>query len=238
MLARVPLWFHTFALGGSVHPRGRARPPLPGAVPAGRSERRERPRRRHVRRLLCVPRRVARARAGSSPSTTSSTATGFGPGGTSSSREVRACERSPSCSTPRSSTCASTPSISTSSTSVRSRALLRHPAPGREPARPAAHPAANDSRPPADCCSRRYGVDVGRAAPAIEVHGPGEVYAHDDYVYWGFGGAGLGEARRSRRASRRRRSSTSPSSTAIHGSSPASPHRGRLPVDHLPVTGR
>ena len=37
-----------------------------------------------------------------------------------------------------------------------------------------------------------YGVDSeDRNGPAIRVFGPGEVYARDGFVYWGFGNAGL-----------------------------------------------
>ena len=37
-----------------------------------------------------------------------------------------------------------------------------------------------------------YGVDAeDRNGPAIRVSEPGEVYARDDFVYWGFGDAGL-----------------------------------------------
>ncbi len=36
-----------------------------------------------------------------------------------------------------------------------------------------------------------YGVASPGGAAAIEVHAPGEVYTHDDYVYWGFTGRGL-----------------------------------------------
>ena len=31
-----------------------------------------------------------------------------------------------------------------------------------------------------------YGSRLDANAPAIEVHEPGEVYARDDFVYWGF----------------------------------------------------
>jgi tRNA (mo5U34)-methyltransferase len=37
-----------------------------------------------------------------------------------------------------------------------------------------------------------YGSRLAADAPAIEVHEPGDVYAHDDFVYWGFSPAGLG----------------------------------------------
>jgi tRNA (mo5U34)-methyltransferase len=36
-----------------------------------------------------------------------------------------------------------------------------------------------------------YGSRLGADAPAIEVHEPGEVYARDDFVYWGFSPEGL-----------------------------------------------
>ena len=36
-----------------------------------------------------------------------------------------------------------------------------------------------------------YGSHLPTDAPAIEVHQPGEVYARDDFVYWGFSAAGL-----------------------------------------------
>ena len=36
-----------------------------------------------------------------------------------------------------------------------------------------------------------YGSHPAANAPAIEVHEPGEVYARDDFVYWGFSPEGL-----------------------------------------------
>ncbi len=36
-----------------------------------------------------------------------------------------------------------------------------------------------------------YGSHLGPDAPAIEVHEPGDVYARDDFVYWGFSAEGL-----------------------------------------------
>ena len=36
-----------------------------------------------------------------------------------------------------------------------------------------------------------YGSRRLADAPAIEVHAPGEVYARDDFVYWGFSAEGL-----------------------------------------------
>lgn len=36
-----------------------------------------------------------------------------------------------------------------------------------------------------------YGSHLGADAPAIEVHEPGDVYARDDFVYWGFPAEGL-----------------------------------------------
>ncbi len=36
-----------------------------------------------------------------------------------------------------------------------------------------------------------YGAHLGADAPAIEVHEPGDVYARDDFVYWGFSAEGL-----------------------------------------------
>ena len=36
-----------------------------------------------------------------------------------------------------------------------------------------------------------YGSQLGADAPAIEVHEPGDVYARDDFVYWGFSAEGL-----------------------------------------------
>jgi tRNA (mo5U34)-methyltransferase len=41
-----------------------------------------------------------------------------------------------------------------------------------------------------------YGVASSLPLPAIEVRGPGDVYADDDYVYWGFGSDGLRELAR------------------------------------------
>jgi tRNA (mo5U34)-methyltransferase len=37
-----------------------------------------------------------------------------------------------------------------------------------------------------------YGSRLAADAPAIEVHEPGDVYARDEFVYWGFSPAGLG----------------------------------------------
>jgi tRNA (mo5U34)-methyltransferase len=36
-----------------------------------------------------------------------------------------------------------------------------------------------------------YGSRLAAGAPAIEVHEPGDVYARDDFVYWGFSPGGL-----------------------------------------------
>ena len=36
-----------------------------------------------------------------------------------------------------------------------------------------------------------YGSRLAADAPAIEVHDPGDVYARDDFVYWGFSAEGL-----------------------------------------------
>ena len=36
-----------------------------------------------------------------------------------------------------------------------------------------------------------YGSSLAADAPAIEVHEPGDVYARDDFVYWGFSLEGL-----------------------------------------------
>jgi tRNA (mo5U34)-methyltransferase len=36
-----------------------------------------------------------------------------------------------------------------------------------------------------------YGSTRGTDAPVLDVHGPGDVYAGDDYVYWGFPAEGL-----------------------------------------------
>ena len=36
-----------------------------------------------------------------------------------------------------------------------------------------------------------YGSQLPADAPAIEVHGPGDVYARDGVVYWGFSAEGL-----------------------------------------------
>ncbi len=36
-----------------------------------------------------------------------------------------------------------------------------------------------------------YGSRLPEGTPAIEVHGPGEVYPRDDFVYWGFPVEGL-----------------------------------------------
>jgi SAM-dependent methyltransferase len=55
-----------------------------------------------------------------------------------------------------------------------------------------------------ETCGSRPAVD----APAIEVHEPGDVYARDDFVYWGFspgGSAATGARRRPRRGRGRRR---------------------------------
>ena len=36
-----------------------------------------------------------------------------------------------------------------------------------------------------------YGSSLPADAPAIEIHEPGDVYARDDFVYWGFSAEGL-----------------------------------------------
>ena len=36
-----------------------------------------------------------------------------------------------------------------------------------------------------------YGSRLPAGCPAIEVHEPGDVYARDDFVYWGFSGESL-----------------------------------------------
>ena len=36
-----------------------------------------------------------------------------------------------------------------------------------------------------------YASRLSADAPVIEVHGPGDVYARDDFVYWGFSAEGL-----------------------------------------------
>jgi hypothetical protein len=36
-----------------------------------------------------------------------------------------------------------------------------------------------------------YGSDLSADASAIEVHEPGDVYARDEFVYWGFSAEGL-----------------------------------------------
>ena len=36
-----------------------------------------------------------------------------------------------------------------------------------------------------------YGSSLPADAPVIEVHEPGDVYARDDFVYWGFSAEGL-----------------------------------------------
>ena len=36
-----------------------------------------------------------------------------------------------------------------------------------------------------------YGSRLTADSPAIEVHDPGDVYARDDFVYWGFSREGL-----------------------------------------------
>ncbi|OAI40533.1 hypothetical protein AYO39_01155 [Actinobacteria bacterium SCGC AG-212-D09] len=36
-----------------------------------------------------------------------------------------------------------------------------------------------------------YGSRLGGGPPAIEVHEPGDVYARDEFVYWGFSPEGL-----------------------------------------------
>jgi hypothetical protein len=36
-----------------------------------------------------------------------------------------------------------------------------------------------------------YGSNLPADASAIEVHAPGDVYARDDFVYWGFSAEGL-----------------------------------------------
>ena len=36
-----------------------------------------------------------------------------------------------------------------------------------------------------------YGSNLAADSPAIEVHDPGDVYARDDFLYWGFSPEGL-----------------------------------------------
>ena len=75
------------------------------------------------------------------------------------------------------------------------------------------------------CLLETYGSRLAADAPAIEVHDPGDVYARDDFVYWGFPPRVCGESGGSS-ASTRSRSSTSWRSTATRGSSRAA--SGRL----------
>ena len=49
-----------------------------------------------------------------------------------------------------------------------------------------------------------YGSHLPADAPAIEVHEPGDVYARDDFVYWGFSPEGLRRLGAHRRPQRRR----------------------------------
>ena len=65
-----------------------------------------------------------------------------------------------------------------------------------------------------------YGSTLDPATPAIEVHESGDVYAGDDFVYWGFPPEGLRRLARPRRLRRRSRSSTRSRSTVTPGSSP------------------
>ena len=71
--------------------------------------------------------------------------------------------------------------------------LLRDPAPRREPARPAARARRRCWRRAGGCWWRPTGVasDGRLDARTIEVQRPGDVYAGDEYVYWGFGAGGL-----------------------------------------------
>jgi SAM-dependent methyltransferase len=63
-----------------------------------------------------------------------------------------------------------------------------------------------------------YGSRLGAGAPAIEVHEPGDVYARDNFVYWGSPRRVCGALGGSS-ASTKSKSSTSWRSTATRGSS-------------------
>ena len=98
---RVPFWFHTFALNRAegIYTPGAARDHRYRiSTPSRRLRRDERARRRHLRRLLRLPRRAPGGRAGSWRWTTSSTGSGSPPGGTSSWRAARASAPSIACS--------------------------------------------------------------------------------------------------------------------------------------------
>jgi len=74
-------------------------------------------------------------------------------------------------------------------------------------------------RPSGEIVLETYGSHLPGDTPAIEVHQPGDVYPRDTFLYWGFPAESL---RRLGRivGSMTSRSSTSPRSTAIRGSSP------------------
>jgi hypothetical protein len=63
-----------------------------------------------------------------------------------------------------------------------------------------------------------YGSRLAVDAPAVEVHEPGDVYARDDFVYWGFSPAVWGDWGASS-ASTSSRSSISLRSKVTRGSS-------------------
>jgi tRNA (mo5U34)-methyltransferase len=50
---------------------------------------------------------------------------------------------------------------------------------------------ANVLAPGGEIVLETYGARLAADAPAIEVHDPGDVYARDDFVYWGFSPEGL-----------------------------------------------
>jgi tRNA (mo5U34)-methyltransferase len=50
---------------------------------------------------------------------------------------------------------------------------------------------ANVLAPGGEIVLETYASRLSADAPAIEVHEPGDVYARDDFVYWGFSAEGL-----------------------------------------------
>ena len=53
------------------------------------------------------------------------------------------------------------------------------------------HALADVLAPGGEILLETYGSRLATDAPAIEVHEPGDVYARDDFVYWGFSPKGL-----------------------------------------------
>ena len=88
---------------------------------------------------------------------------------------------------------------------LRRRVVFRDPAPGDQSDRVAAG-ARGRASAGGEVVLETYGSHLSPDTPAIEIHEPGDVYARDDSVYWGFsrGPAATGADRRPRRVRGRR----------------------------------